>query len=186
MSNEKPASTGGATGQASHVHYSKKIHMHQGQARHSAHDPEIYCITKDGRLLVFKLDSNSNIVVGEFAKFTRALEVWGLVQCESCNAIQFIDLGSSYVDEIESQLQSIDSGRNRRYGGSFACFNCKEPITIEILFNYYASAASFTRDTFDGGSLVFAVGVKDFFKSARVSSTPNYESNAQGSLMHFG
>ena len=191
MSEERPPSGHGATSDGSiHVHYAKKTHGNQPALtpQRSEHNPEIYWVTRDGRLLVFKLGANTTIGVGDFSRFTRKLEVWVPLRCESCGLTQFMDLGMSYVDEGDPEDRSIDSGKIRIYGGRFACPSCSETIRIEIKFEFYASAARFSREASEGVRIIILAGIREFFKSAKTASIPGTHDsqNQQGSLMHFG
>lgn len=171
--------------------YREAIHPEKAP-EHSSHKkqldrkPEIYCITRDGRLLIFKLDGNSTTSVGEFSGFARALQVWVPVQCAHCELIQFIDLGSSYWDEVESVSRSIDSGRNRHYGGQFDCPICRSSITVQVEFNFYASAGIFNKEDLQNANLVIVGGIREFFKSAKVSSDSEFRKESDTSVMHFG
>jgi hypothetical protein len=174
-----------------HVHFAKKVHAHQSPVtpHRSDHNPEIYCVTSDGRLMIFKLESNTTNGVGDFARFTRKLEVWIPLRCENCGLTQLMDMGVAYVDESDVDERTIDSGKSRIYGGRFACPSCTSSIRIVLKFEYYASAGRFTREASDGGRIIHLAGLRDFFKSAKTASTPGHHSEAhdkQGSLMHFG
>jgi len=173
-----------------HFHYSKKSHGHQSvQSTHrTGHHPEVYCVTRDGRMLVFKLESNTTIGVGDFSKFTRKLQVWVPFRCESCELTQFMDMGVSYIDDEVPEERSIDKGKTRIYGGRFACPGCTGTIRIETKFEFYASAGRFTREATEGAKIIFLSGVREFFKSAKNASIPGYSDaqEKQGSLMHFG
>ena len=163
-----------------------KIHVHQNSNRAAGNKPYIYCITRDGRLLVFKLEANTAISVGEFARFTKGLQVWVPVQCNGCNLIQFVDLGTAFADDISSEHHSFDSGRFRHYGGKLECASCKQSIRLQIKFSFYASSAIFSLEEIDNGAIVFFIGIREFFKSAKESSSTTEHSTQQGSLMHFG
>jgi hypothetical protein len=173
-----------------HVHFSKKTHSPHspGASQGSEHKAEIYCITSDGRLIIFKLEMNPTGGIGDFTYFTRHLGVWVPLRCESCGLTQLMDMGVAHVDEEEGG-KSIDSGRARIYGGRFACPGCKENIRIAVRFEYYASAGRFSRESTEGGKIIHLAGLKEFFRAAKEASIPGYNSEAnqkQGSLMHFG
>lgn len=178
-----------------HVHFAKKTHGHQ-QATTTTHhvdtNPEVYCITRDGRMLVFKLESKTTLGVGDFASFTRKLQVWIPFRCESCGLTQFMDMGVAYADEDYSSSSSnhtVDSGRARIYGGRFACPSCSAVTRVEIKFEYYASSARFSKETAENAKIIHLAGAKEFFKAAKNSANPDYNSESktqQGSLMHFG
>ncbi len=192
MSGERPtAGHGTETEGTVHVHYTKKPHGHQsaGTGHRTDHNPEIYCITGDGRLLIFKLEASTTIGVGEFARFTRKLQIWIPFRCENCGLTQFMDMGVSYLDENDPDDRSIDSGKSRIYGGHFACPSCAGTIRIETKFEYYASAARFSKHAMDGARIIHLAGIREFFMSAKTASIPGYNSESrhkQGSLMHFG
>lgn len=180
----------GTTGDGTiHLHYTKKAHGHQATSHHVDHNPEIYCIPRDGRLIVFRLDASTTIGVGDFERFTHRLEVWVPLRCESCGLTQLMDMGVTFVDESGLDDRSFDRGKSRIYGGHFACPSCTGTIKVEIEFEYYASAARFSRYAMDGAKIILLAGLRDFFKSAKSSSIPGHNSESrekQGSLMHFG
>jgi len=166
---------------------SAKFHTYQDSIKASGNKPYIYCITRDGQLLVFKLEANTAISVGEFAKFTKGLQVWVPIQCNSCSLIQFVDLGTAYADDdITSDTNSIDTGRSRRYGGKLECAGCKQIMRLQIRFSFYASSAIFSLEGLENGIIVFVIGMREFFKSGKESSSPSDHKTQQGSLMHFG
>jgi len=169
-----------------HVSRSVKFHVHQDSDRAAGNKPYIYCITRDGRLLVFKLEANTAISVGEFTKFTKGLQVWVPVQCKNCNLIQFVDLGTAFSDDVTSDPHSFDSGRSRHYGGKLECASCKQVMRLQIRFSFYASNAIFSLEGIENGTIVFVIGMREFFKSAKESTSPSGHSTQQGSLMHFG
>jgi|GEM_PF-5347028 len=174
-----------------HFHYTKKSHTHQSTAtsHRSDHNPEIYCVTSDGRLIVFKLEAGTTLGVGDFARFTKKLQVWVPLRCENCGLTQLMDMGVSYTDEEIQSEGSVDSGKNRIYGGRFACPSCTGTIRIEIKFEYYASAARFAQEAIEGARIIHLAGTREFFKSAKTASIPGYHSDShqkEGSLMHFG
>ncbi len=171
-----------------HLHYSKKPHSHPIPQHRTGHHPEIYCVTRDGRLLVFKLESNTTIGVGDFSKFTRRLQVWVPFRCDGCELTQFMDMGVSYIDDDVPEERSVDRGKTRIYGGRFACPGCTGSIRIETKLEFYASAGRFTKEAAEGAKIIYLAGVRDFFKSAKNASIPGYADaqEKQGSLMHFG
>jgi hypothetical protein len=183
LSHEKTSSQHGGNNQV--ASRSDKIHTHQTSKGASGNRPYIYCITRDGRLLIFKLEANTTLAVGEFAKFTKGLQVWVPVQCNSCSLIQLVDIGIAFSDEISSS-HSFDSGRVRHYGGKLECSGCKQIIRLQILFSFYASSAMFSLEEIESGTIVFVIGVREFFKSAKESSSQSGNTTQQGSLMHFG
>jgi hypothetical protein len=190
LSGERLSSNHGAGSDGTiRFQYAKKSHSSQSTSttHRTDHNPEIYCITRDGRLIVFKL-SGSGIGVGDFAKFTRGLQVWVPLRCENCGLTQFMDMGASYLDDDDpSNERSIDSGKSRIYGGHFACPSCSSTIKIETKLEYYASAGRFSKHASDGARIILLTGVREFFKSAKTASIPGYhDSDKQGSLMHFG
>jgi len=163
-----------------------KIHVHQTSGRAAGNKPYIYCITNDGRLVTFKLGTNTGISVGEFAKFTTGLEVWAPLQCHSCNLIQFVDLGIAYSDDSNTETHSFDSGKTRHYGGVLECAGCKNSLRLQVRFSFYASSAGFSLEEIENGSIAFVIGIREFFKSAKESSVERSHTTQQGSLMHFG
>jgi hypothetical protein len=184
LSHEKPPGQHGGNNQVGS--HSAKSHTHQSSDKIAGNRPYIYCVTRDGRLLTFKLEANTAISVGEFAKFTKGLQVWVPIQCYSCNLIQFVDLGVAFSDEIASNAHSFDSGRTRHYGGKLECTSCKQVIRLQILFSFYASSAMFSLEEIDNGTIVYVIGIREFFKSAKESSSQSGHTTQQGSLMHFG
>jgi hypothetical protein len=173
-----------------HVHLTKKPHSTHSPAtsQRSDHNAEVYCVTHDGRLIIFKLEMNPTSGIGDFAHFTRKLEVWVPLRCESCGLTQVMDMGVAHVDEDDSE-KTIDSGKTRIYGGRFACPGCSQTIRIAIKFEYYASAGRFSREITDSGRIIHLAGLRDFFRSAKEASIPGRNSETsekQGSLMHFG
>jgi len=167
------------------THLEKAIPRNSNKKQHDR-KPEIYCITRDGRLLIFKLDGDTTTAVGEFSRFTRALQVWAPVQCGRCEMIQFIDLGSSHWDEVEHVSRSIDSGRSRHYGGQYDCPSCRSSIAIQLEFKFYASAGIFSKEDLQNANLVLVGGIREFFKSAKVSSETEFHTESDTSVMHFG
>ena len=138
--------------------------------------------------MVFKLEANTTIGVGDFARFTHKLEVWVPLRCEICGLTQFMNMGVSFVDESDPEDRSIDSGKIRIYGGRFACPSCTNTVRIEVKFEYYASAARFSREATEGAKIITIAGIREFFKTAKTASIPGYRDSKdqQGSLMHFG
>jgi hypothetical protein len=181
MSHEKPSShhTDGSSNNVA------RVHVHSSTLR-ASNRPYLYCITSDGRLLVFKLDTNTAISVGEFTKFTKGLEVWVPLQCHSCSLIQFVDLGIAYSDDESSELHSFDSGKTRHYGGRLECASCKQEMRLQVRFSFYASSAGFSLEEIENGSIAFVIGMREFFKSAKESTMGKVHHTQQGSLMHFG
>ncbi len=184
LSHEKPSSQHGGNNVVGSR--SIKFHVHQTSNRAAGNRPYVYCITRDGRLLVFKLEANTAISVGEFAGFTKGLQVWLPVQCNSCNLIQFVDLGTAYADETTSKVNTLDTGRARHYGGKLECASCKQVVRVQIRFSFYASTATFSLEEIENGTIVFVIGMREFFNSAKESISPNGHTVQQGSLMHFG
>jgi hypothetical protein len=184
LSHEKPSAQHAGTNQVGS--HSARFHVNDTPNRVAGNKPYIYCIIRDGRLLVFRLEANTALAVGEFAKFTKGLQVWVPVQCNDCNLIQFVDLGTSYIDETTSDVHTFDSGRTRHYGGKLDCTNCKQSIRLQIRFSFYASSAIFSLEEMENGTIVFVIGIREFFKSAKETSSPSGHTTQQGSLMHFG
>ena len=166
--------------------HSEKTHAHHFNKRQHDHRPEIYCITRDGRLLVFRLDASTTTAVGDFSRFAQGLQIWVPIQCEHCQMIQFIDLSTSYWDEVESDSRSIDSGRTRHYGGRYDCPTCRGSITVELGFSFYASAGIFSKEGMQNANIILVGGIREFFKAAKISSSSDFDTKSDGSLMHFG
>jgi hypothetical protein len=189
LSGSERSSSAANSGGHGGPHYSTKKVRFQGEG--SSSNAEAFCITRDGRLMVFRIGSITPIVVGEFSRFTRGLQVWVPVKCEGCDATQLINLGDNYVDGVHSHTQSgssttIDSGRTRDYSSDFECAACRKGISVSIRFSFYASSGDFHHERTMGGRIVPLAGLREFFTSAKTSSIPNYKSATEGSLMHFG
>jgi hypothetical protein len=59
-------------------------------------------------------------------------------------------------------------------------------MRLQIRFSFYASSAIFSLEEIEHGSIVFVIGLREFFKAAKESSSQTDHTTQQGSLMHFG
>ena len=88
--------------------------------------------------------------------------------------------------KYESDSRSIDSGRSRHFGGQYDCPTCRGSVTVELGFSFYASGGIFSLEGVQNASIILVGGIREFFKSAKISSDSGFDTKTDGSLMHFG